>query len=233
MSKTNTTLQLIRDAAATAVAMVALCAITPAAWADGSSDNDRIHGEGCYSAAVEGIALPTNPEFANNVGGHAKLCVGRSGLTGYMRANHLTEHNAYTVWWVYIDDAECPPGGGFFGCVWTFFGDEPTDFFEVDPLLCGTAIPCIDEPPKAVFGRMDSGISKRWRSLRFANRLDDMRVNPGSQVWMLMFGHGPASDDGLKLGRQLLTPEDPISGYPHLGVDFDGYPVAVAIFEMP
>ena len=68
--------------------------------------------------------------------------------------------------------------------------------------------------------------------LRIPNTMSDMRVTPGSQVWMLMFGHGPASGDGTKLARQLLTPEDPASGFPHVGVAPDGYAAAVAIFDI-
>ncbi len=201
------------------------------AWADDDDDDD----DDCYSASADGIPVPFNPEFGNDVGGSAKLCVSDSGIRGKMRLDNATEGNAYTVWWVYIDDASnCPPGGGFFGCVWTFFGDQPSDEIVFDPVQCGNVFPlCIVKEPLAVFGRMDSGISKRKGRLRFSNKLDDMRVNSGSQVWMLMFGHGAASADGRKLARQLLTPEDPFSGRPHLGVTPDGYPVAVAIFEIP
>ena len=200
------------------------------AWADDddSSDDD----ETCYSSSVDGIPVPFNPEFENNIGGSAKLCIDDSGLQGKMRVNNATEGNAYTVWWVYINDPVCP-GGGFFGCVWTFFGDEPSDFLEFSPELCGVAIPCVDEEPLAVFGRMDSAVGKGSGKLRFSNKLNDMRVSSGSQVWMLMFGHGEAADGGTQLARQLLTPEDPASGFPHVGVNPFGYPAGVAIFEIP
>ena len=47
----------------------------------------------------------------------------------------------------------------------------------------------------------------------------------------LVFGHGAADiTDGRRLARQLLTPEDPSIGAPHLGVSPDGYPVANALF---
>ena len=50
-------------------------------------------------------------------------------------------------------------------------------------------------------------------------------------VWFLVFGHGAADmTDGRRLARQLLTPEDPSIGTPHLGVTPDGYPVANALF---
>lgn len=225
MLKTKKMLQTVRAAAASALLALALWTTPSSALADDDED------QGCSSASVEGIPVPFNPEFGNDIGGRAKLCAGKHGLNGYMRVDNLTEGNAYTVWWVYTE-ADCE--GGFFGCLWTFFGDDPEDFYEVGTPPCGDAFPaCIDEPPVAAFGRMDSGVSKGRGVIRFADRLDDMRVSPGSQVWMLMFGHGPSSDDGLKRARQLLTPEDPISGYPHVGVDPDGYPAAIAIFEMP
>ena len=48
-----------------------------------------------------------------------------------------------------------------------------------------------------------------------------------------MFGHGAADlEDRTHLARQLLTPEDPLAGKPHLGNDVDGplgTPVAVSV----
>jgi len=167
-----------------------------------ASDDDD---DNCYNTAVESL------DFVEmGVTGRAKLCVSESGLKGRMQTRKLTPGNPYTVWWVYIDEPGCA-GGGFFGCIATFFGDDPL----------------------AVFGRMDSGISPHKGRLKFFDKLDDMRVSNGSQVWFLVFGHGPASADGRQLARQLLTPEDPTAGAPHLGVTANGYPVAVAIFELP
>jgi hypothetical protein len=61
-----------------------------------------------------------------------------------------------------------------------------------------------------------------------------MVVSSGSQVWMLMFGHLAADfNDRRQLARQLLTPEDPGAGFPHLGVAARGYPAAIAIYEIP
>ncbi|NOX70137.1 MAG: hypothetical protein GXP15_13195 [Gammaproteobacteria bacterium] len=179
--------------------VIALGATQSGAYAHKNNDNN------CYKTAVESL------DFVEmGVSGKAKLCVNESGLKGDLEVNHLTPGNPYTVWWVYIDDPGCP-GGGFFGCIATFFGDDPL----------------------AVFGRMDSGISPHKGHLEFSDKLDDMQVRSGSQVWFLVFGHGPASTDGRLLARQLLTPEDPTAGAPHLGVDANGYPTAVAIFELP
>lgn len=55
---------------------------------------------------------------------------------------------------------------------------------------------------------------------------------------MLIFGHGPAkTGDGRELARQLLTPEDPDSGAPHLGIDgtqfMNSYPSSVVVIDIP
>lgn len=170
--------------------------------------------EDCYEAAVQDIDFFAMIEAP--LSGDSRLCVADNGLKGDLRVAGLTEGFAYTVWWVYIDQ----PGGcsGFFDCIGTFFLDS-----DPDP-----------DGPLAVFGRMDSGVGDKNGKIKFSDRLDDMVVGSGSQVWMLMFGHGPADYTDLRqLARQLLTPEDPGAGYPHVGVDPRGYPAAVAIYEMP
>ena len=165
--------------------------------------------ESCFSAEVEDVEFFT-PDLEAPLSGDSRLCVADNGLKGDMRVAGLTPGYAYTVWWVYLDQ----PGGcsGFLECIVTFFG--------VDPL--------------AVFGRMDSAVAPRNGKTKFSDRLDDMIVGSGSQVWLFMFGHGPADDTDLRQrARQLLTPEDPSAGFPHLGVAFRGYPAAVAIHEIP
>ena len=59
----------------------------------------------------------------------------------------------------------------------------------------------------------------------------------GAQIWMLIFGHS-ADDrgDGRHLARQLLTPEAPAFGVPHLGNEDDGslgIPAAVKYMTFP
>lgn len=49
-----------------------------------------------------------------------------------------------------------------------------------------------------------------------------------------MFGHGAAdTNDKRQLARQLLTPEDPGAGVPHLGIEGRpfGYPAGVVVVE--
>jgi len=59
-----------------------------------------------------------------------------------------------------------------------------------------------------------------------------MKPSSGSQIWLLMFGHGAADfSDGRHLARQLLTPEDPLAGAPYLGIvgGPTGFPVAITV----
>ncbi|MDX1480857.1 MAG: hypothetical protein R3315_04225 [Woeseiaceae bacterium] len=143
--------------------------------------------------------------------GSARLCHADNGLKGDLSLSGLTPGNAYTVWWVYIDQPPAGCDGSFFACIETLFGDNPL----------------------MVFGRMDSGIGPANGKDKYSDRLDDMTATSGSVIWLLALGHGEASDDGRQLARQLLTPEDPNAGFPHLGVELNGYPVAMASFVTP
>ena len=90
--------------------------------------------------------------------------------------------------------------------------------------------------PLVVYGRMDSVVADRRRKIRFAGDVRSFSPSPGSQVWMFVFGHGPAdTTDKRQLARQLLTPEDPLSGVPHLGIAGRpfGYPAAVVVIDIP
>lgn len=69
-----------------------------------------------------------------------------------------------------------------------------------------------------------------------SNSLRDFTPAAGSQVWMFIFGRGPAdTSDRRQLARQLLTPEDPGSGAPHLGIEGRpfGNPAGVVVFDIP
>jgi hypothetical protein len=159
------------------------------------------------------------PFVETSVEGRAKLCAWRSGLMTTMRLKGLTPGNAYTVWWVYFDDpAACTDGAGNFG-----------------PELCGIPVNFAGDNPLAVLGRLDSAVPTRHREY-FAGQLRDFIPSPGSQVMFLVFGHGPADyADRRHLARQLLTPEDPTIGAPHLGIEGSpfGYPVAVVAYTIP
>ncbi len=183
------------------VCLLAISILRPASALAGDENNSG------YCQKAESIALGfVEPGGA----GEGLLCVRNRGLKGTLRIEGLVPGNAYTVWWIYIDDPS--------SCVGNEFGDcGVADFYGVDPVI--------------VLGRMDSGIAPRSGKMHFSDTIDGMQPSEGSQVWFLVFGHGAADmTDGRRLARQLLTPEDPSIGTPHLGVTPDGYPVANALF---
>jgi len=189
------------------LAFIAL--FTTPAWANGDGDNG---GRNCDPGGV--IELP----FVEiGAGGTAMFCANHNGFKGKMKVDGLTAGNAYTVWWVYIDDPTTCIGG----------------FPDVG--RCGFADFAGDKPP-VIFGRMDSGVAPRRGTLHFFGSIPGMQPSADAEVWLLVFGHGPADySDGDRLARQLLTPEDPTAGAPHLGNFVDGglgYPVAVSVFDI-
>jgi hypothetical protein len=146
--------------------------------------------------------------------GNAILCVDAKGVRGKVQARALTPGDAYTIWFIYFDDpSQCFTPGQ---C-----GDP--DFAGPDPL--------------GVFGRFDSAVGPDNGKVDFSGQVRGLHLSSGSQVWLVVFGHGPANtSDNRHLARQLLTPEDPAAGAPHLGNVVDGLrgaPVAIAIFNIP
>ncbi|MEM9529913.1 MAG: hypothetical protein AAGA23_03275 [Pseudomonadota bacterium] len=172
------------------------------------------------------------------LGGGAGLCATRRGLQANMQVTGMKEGNAYTVWWVYVDN----PGACVNFPLTTENSEVPVD----EPL--GYATPCgladfftPDESgeflnPLVVFGRMDGAVAKQRNRHWLSGDFKDFVPASGSQVWLFVFGHGPADlEDKRQLARQLLTPEDPLSGIPHLGIEGRpfGYPAGVAVFDVP
>ncbi|MEL6869143.1 MAG: hypothetical protein AAFO81_05025 [Pseudomonadota bacterium] len=170
------------------------------------------------------------------VSGKGTLCVGKTAVSASMQVKGLTPGGAYTSWWVYIDDpASCAdfplPAPG----VIPF--PEPEDYAG----RCGLADFFTADAsgeflnPLVVFGRMDGLVVGKSGKASLRDRWRDFTPSPGSQIWLFVFGHGPAaSDDNRALARQLLTPEDPLSGAPHLGIEGspNGYPSAVVVFDI-
>jgi hypothetical protein len=175
---------------------------------------------GCdHQPAMGSFAGPT-------VSGTGKLCVLPSGLAGQVKLANLDPGAAYTVWWTYLDDPSLCKGdssgtggesltGGVSGC-------ELADFEGDKPL--------------GIFGRMASAVAPRTGRLNLRGSLGGMQPSPGSEVWLWLFNHGPAAfGDGDALARQLLTPEDPNAGSPHLGNVVDGQlagPAATVVFTV-
>lgn len=168
--------------------------------------------------------------------GRGKVCASGDGLWSTMKVRGLTPGNAYTVWWVYIDDPASCAGVSLTPDTAAVPFPEPegyaghcglADFFT--PNQAGDGL-----DPLAVFGRMDSVVAKPQRRTWFSGDLRGLSPAQGSQVWMFIFGHGPADQgDKRQLARQLLTPEDPTSGAPHLGIEGRpyGYPAGVLVAD--
>jgi hypothetical protein len=137
--------------------------------------------------------------------GSADLCMDSSGPSARLHAEGLVPGDAYTVWWIYIDDpSQCDAGPGDCGMA-DFGGDNPL----------------------GVFGRFGSVVAPNSGKTHIFSRFRGMKPSSGSQIWILMINHGEASSDGRQLARQLLTPEDPAAGAPHLGVE--GGPVGATV----
>jgi hypothetical protein len=168
-------------------------------------------GRGCERK----IKATVVPLLGTGIAGQARLCISGQGVSGNMEVEHLRPGDAYTVWFIYFDDPSKCVGGGPGVC-----GDA--DFGGVKPL--------------GVFGRYDSAVGPADGEEEFQGRVPGLRLSPGSQVWLLIFGHGQADRaDGSHLARQLLTPEDPGAGAPHLGNVVDGprgKPAAIAVFNI-
>ncbi|MEO1037116.1 MAG: hypothetical protein AAFX44_16285 [Pseudomonadota bacterium] len=168
--------------------------------------------------------------------GRGSICSTPYGVWSSLAVRGLTPGNAYTVWWVYVDQPQ--------HCAATPLTPENSSVPFPEPV--GYAGPCgiadfftPDESgvflnPLAVFGRMDSVVAHSSRRTFFRDDVRDFVPAPGSQLWLFVFGHGPAdTTDKRQLARQLLTPEDPGSGAPHLGIEGRpfGYPAAVLVTE--
>jgi len=153
------------------------------------------------------------------VQGNATLCVNTEGVYAKIKTKQLTSGNAYTLWFAYIDKASLCSGG---------------------PGVCGPADFGVDDPtanPLGVFGRLDSTVADKNGKEIFSGRIGGLRFSSGSQVWLLLYSHGPAdTSDNRSRARQLLTPEDPAAGPPNLGNVVDGpgsTPNAIAVFNIP
>jgi hypothetical protein len=166
------------------------------------------------------LKAPVSPH-GSAVQGSAELCIDENLVHATMHTENLTQGDAYTIWFAYIDDpTKC---GNYSGGKAGVCQDQ--DFF----------LPA--ESPAGVFGRMDGTIAGKSGRARFTGSFRDLRFSHGAVVLFIMFGHGPASaTDNRNLARQLLTPQLPVLGPPGLGAPADGaagHGVAVAAFNIP
>jgi hypothetical protein len=160
----------------------------------------------------------------------ATLCVSDHEVRAEIKAKGLTSGNAYTFWFAYVDNPlVCSGGPGVCG---------DADFGAGDP----------SADPLGVFGRFDSTVADRDGKEKgkqkdknvqenFSGAINGLRLSRGSLVILLLYDHGEADTmDNRQRARQLLTPQDPATGAPGLGVADDGAlftPAAIAIFNLP
>ena len=147
----------------------------------------------------------------SGINGKSLLVAGRDRVIAEIDAENLTPKNAYTVWFIYIDNpANC----------------QTPDCSDASP---------VGNDPLVVFGRMDSLVADKTGSAHFSGNLRGFRLSKGSLVQLLVFGHGMASEtDNRYRARQLLTPQDPGLG-DAMGAPIDGpvgQGVAIAVFNV-
>jgi hypothetical protein len=151
---------------------------------------------------------PTQP-----IAGTTSLCASGSGVDVKVKVMGLLEGHAYTTWFIYIDK----PG------------------MCEHPGVCDSVSDYVGNDPVGVLGRMDSGVVSRPGQITFSTSIPGLRLSPGSQVQIVMFGHGMASSSNKIRARQLLTPQDPGLGSA-LGAPIDGpvgVPVGISVFTAP
>lgn len=157
----------------------------------------------------------------SSIEGSAELCIDDGRISVSMRTENHTPGDAYTIWFAYLDDpATCG----------NYAGGTPGVCSDPDFILPANS-------PVGVFGRMDGHIAGASGRVHFTGNFRDLRFSHGSRVWLIMFGHGPASTtDNRLLARQLLTPQLPVLGPPGEGAPGDGpvgHGVALAVFNIP
>jgi hypothetical protein len=160
-----------------------------------------------------------NPLGGSGIQGAAQICIQGNTTSVTMKTGSLIAGDAYTIWFVYFDNPSLCGAGGTPGVC--------TGADAISPA----------NNPVGVFGRMDGAIAEASGSARLTGRFRGLQFSHGSIIWLLMFGHGPASiTDNRFLARQLLTPQKPVLGPPGLGAPDDGpvgTPVALAKFSVP
>lgn len=162
----------------------------------------------------------TDLNTGSGMSGQAILCYGEDGVQVRLSANNLLAGQAYTVWFVYFDNpANCITAPG------TASPCGPRDLTSPLPP---------NGVPAGVFGRMDGAVADQFGSARFSARLQDFHFSPGSDVHLVIFNHGPVSNDNYARAHQLLTPETPGLGSPGLGLGTrKGFMAGGAVLHIP
>ena len=134
------------------------------------------------------------------VTGQGFVCPGPGGVSARLEARGLTPGNAYTLWFIYVPDgAACA-------------ADEATCFGANGTGGDQSAVPA------EAFGRLSDVVAPSNGKATVSGDVPGLQLSTGSQVWLLLNGHGALKSDNLARARQLLTPEDPTVGAPNLGV---------------
>ena len=135
------------------------------------------------------------------VTGNGFVCPGPGGVSARVEASGLTPGNAYTLWFIYVPDgAACAADEA------KCFGANGTGGDQ-------------NAVPTEAFGRLSDVVAPKNGKATVSGEVPGLQLSKGSQVWLLMNGHGALNtSDNLARARQLLTPEDPSVGAPNLGV---------------
>ena len=154
-----------------------------------------------FTSAQAGCQQQPLGALAETVHGNGFLCSLPGDVTAGLVVSGLTPDNAYTFWFIYIPDGT------------TCGADQATCFGASATGGQQNAVPA------EAFGRLSDVIApKNGKAILFGD-VPGLRLSKGSQVWLLLKGHGPANtSDNLARARQLLTPEDPTVGAPNLGI---------------
>ena len=136
-----------------------------------------------------------------SVKGNGSLCAGSGGVSARLEVSGLIPGDAYTFWFLYIPDgAACAADEA------TCFGASATGGQQ-------------NAVPNEAFGRLSDVVAPKNGKATLSGNVPDLQLSSGTQVWLLLKGHGPANtSDNLALARQLLTPQDPTIGAPNLGI---------------
>jgi len=154
-----------------------------------------------FSTAQAGCQEQPIMPLQEAVSGKGFLCSGPAGVKAALKTSGLTPGDAYTFWFIYI------PNGT--ACA----ADEATCFGASGAGGQQNAVPA------EAFGRLSDVVAPKNGEALLIGDVPGLRLSKGSQVWLLLKGHGIANtSDNLALARQLLTPEDPTVGAPNLGI---------------
>lgn len=135
------------------------------------------------------------------VKGNGFLCVGHGDVNARLEVSGLIPGDAYTFWFIYI-----PDGTACAADEATCFGASATGGQQ-------------DAVPAEAFGRLSDVVAPGNGTATLSGDVPDLELASGSQVWLLLKGHGAVNtSDDLARARQLLTPEDPTVGAPNLGI---------------